>query len=136
MGYYSNLRGGWVVRPALTWVDLKDNLGLTEEGRRTVWLQMAEVEIEQEDGVLHTKECHNVAVYEDSVKAYDTEAEVKEIAEAFPDHEFAGYLEVEGEENTDMWRMYIVKGKAIKHSVRAMWPDPPEGAVFRKWDKP
>jgi hypothetical protein len=137
MGYYSHLRGGWAVHPPLKWSEIEPHVELTEAGRRTVWLQVEEKKEDHEEGVLITKVCHHVAVYEgESIKAYDTEQEVREIAEAFPDHEFRGYMQVEGEENGDMWRMYIVKGKAIKHTVEALWPDPPEGATFRKWDRP
>jgi hypothetical protein len=49
--------------------------------------------------------------------------EIQKAVDEFPGHTFTGYLECEGENNTDIWRVYVKNGKAIRVDPQIIWPE-------------
>lgn len=127
MGYYTQLNGGFEIQPPLTWTELAlvaDKM--CDSKTRTVWVELETREQKHVEGTLVIKQARHVKVYDGSVRAHNTEKEIGEIVAAFPGHTFTGLIEGDGEESGDQWRMYIVDGKVIKHTVLQRWPDPPK----------
>jgi hypothetical protein len=63
-------------------------------------------------------------------KLYHLEVSVADIAADFAvdtdgnPRAFFGYLEVDGEERDDLWRIHILKGKAVRVDSEIHWPEP------------
>ena len=125
MGYYTQMRGGFKIEPPLTHKELRGTDQKFQSRNELVFLEVIDDEIETEDGIIHSKSADRVAVYEDEGKCYTIDEDLRELVEAFPGHKFTGCIEGEGEESDDVWRLYVRDGKIIKHTVEALWPDPP-----------
>jgi hypothetical protein len=128
MGYNSNVDGQIDVTPPLTWKELQEK-GYSEDGRYTpdwtcVRLEVSSETVSTDEGVL-TRFTADAIVpsTDDSFKAYGLMKDVQKIVSDFPDHTFSGYLYVEGEENNDMWRLYVKDGKAIQVKPEIVWPE-------------
>jgi len=51
---------------------------------------------------------------------------VQRIVDAFPDREYTGYFEVEGEDAGDLWRLYVRGGRVARVDPIITWPEPGE----------
>ena len=125
MGYYTSMTGELQIEPPAKWSEIKDSLYL-QVGKELFHIEVEEVEVVCDEGLLITKRGVAVIPYEEGTKAYTVDEDLKELVDSLPGHKFVGCIEGEGEENSDMWRLYVRNGKVIKHTVRAQWPDAPE----------
>jgi hypothetical protein len=65
-----------------------------------------------------------VPVQEDEYKGYNIVEHVQEIVDMFGDsHNFSGYLNAEGEETGDLWRLYVINGRATAIKPTITWPE-------------
>jgi hypothetical protein len=122
MGYNTSVSGEITITPPLTWNEIKDSpfLGCDLD----VALHVQEETVDTEDGTLTRKTATAlVPAWEDSYKAYHLVEHVQRALDAFPGHTFTGRLECEGEDNTDIWRVIIRDGRAVKIEPRIVWPD-------------
>jgi hypothetical protein len=109
-------------------MELQDK-GYDQEGRYTsawtcVHLEVSSETVTTDEGML-TRFTSDAIVpsTDDSFKVYSLMEDVQKIVSDFPDHTFSGYLYVEGEENDDMWRLYVKDGKAIQVKPEIVWPE-------------
>lgn len=122
MGYNTSVDGEIRINPPLTWREFKDS-PFAGTGK-DVTFRVEEETVTTEDGPLIRRSAVAlVPTWEDSYKAYHLVEHVQEVINAFPGHTFTGRLECEGEENTDLWRVVVRDGRAVKVTPRIVWPD-------------
>ena len=124
MGYYTHLSGELLIEPPLNWEEFKDSKYLTSDGW-PLGIQVESETIETALGTLERKTGLAVLIPEDAIKTYTFDETLQELVDAFPGHRFVGVIHGEGEENNDMWRMYVRHGLVIKAVAKVVWPDPP-----------
>lgn len=124
MGYITNVYGELISSPPLTWSEFKDSPFYAPNGKdRDVKLVVSEVRVETEDGSLVRRTATGLATAnEDEGRARHLIEHVQEAVDAFPGHTWSGRLECEGEENTDMWRVVIRDGRAVRIEPTITWP--------------
>lgn len=59
----------------------------------------------------------------DEYRARDLVEQVQRCIDLFPGHTFTGRLDCEGDENTDLWRVVVRDGRAVRIEPRIIWPD-------------
>ena len=129
MGYHSHVSGEITITPPISWKELQEK-GYNKEGRWTSDWTHVRLEVEAEtvstdDGELtrYTAEAI-VPSTDDSFKAYGLTKHVQKIVDDFPEHDFTGgYFQVEGEDNVDLWRVYVRRGKTIEVKPEIKWPE-------------
>jgi hypothetical protein len=58
------------------------------------------------------------------MKAYGIIAEVQKIIDILGDgYTYSGYIELNGEESGDLWRIHIRQGKAVEVQPQIVWPE-------------
>jgi len=127
VGYYSRITGVITIAPSLKWSEYKDK-GLTETGAPdwpSVVLRTHEEERDGEGGVMFVRWADGIIpATDESVKAYDLEAEVRAIVTTFrAGHTFTGYLEISGESQGDLWRLRIRNGRVVRVVSLVTWPE-------------
>lgn len=136
MGYYTRVTGEIRIEPPLTWQEFKDSRFLpgspNDNGNYDVRLCVDEETVDTDEGQLVRKTASVVLPrWDDSFKAYNLVEHVQAVIDAFPGHTFSGRLECEGEDNTDMWRVVVRNGHAVKVEPRIVWPDEDEADLER-----
>ncbi len=125
MGYYTNLSGKMLIEPPLTWEKIKDSKYITSDAW-PLGIKVKSESIETETGTFDKKSGVEVTIPEDSLKeAYTIDEDLQELVCAFPGHRFVGVIEGSGEEDADMWRLYVRHGKVIRTAVQVSWPEAP-----------
>lgn len=125
MGYYTTVTGSFEIVPPLKG---KEMSGFTEEDiPYGLSGEIIETHKEVDDGTLVIRSLEHIYADGDSFKAYTFENDLQAMVSRFPGHKWVGRVQGEGEEQGDMWRLYIRDGKVIRHEVKNMWPEaPPE----------
>lgn len=127
MGYTTYVRGELTVSPPLTWDEFKDSpfyAASRGDAQRDLMLRVDAEEVDSPDGALIRRTASAlVMAWEDEYRAYDLLKHVEEAVTSWPGHTWSGRLECEGEENTDMWRVVIRDGHAVRIEPRIVWPD-------------
>jgi hypothetical protein len=127
MSSYTRVTEEIEIVPPLTWKEIQDKefqSGFPRKQWRAVKLVIASDEMETDEGTLRRRQGIQVAPSQtDRYKAYDVVADLQEIVDDFPGHEFIGYLEGDGEEPEDLWRVHVVNGKAVKVVPEIVWPE-------------
>lgn len=122
MGYNTSVDGELRIEPPLTWREFKASPFTGDD--LDVRLRVEAETIDTDDGPLMRKTATAlIPTWEDSYKAYHLVEHVQQAIDAFPGHTFTGRLECEGEDNTDIWRVIVRDGKAVKIQPRIVWPD-------------
>lgn len=122
MGYNTSVDGEIRIEPPLTWREFKDSEFTGHD--KDVTFRVEEETVTTDDGPLIRKTAVAlVPTWEDAYKAYNLVEHVQQAIDAFPGHTFTGRLECEGEENTDIWRVVIRDGRAVRVKPRIVWPD-------------
>lgn len=122
MGYNTSVTGEIRIEPPLTWREFKDSPFADRD--MDVKLRIDAETVDTDDGPLMRKTASAIVpAWEDSYKAYKLIEHVQQAIDAFPGHTFTGRLECEGEENTDIWRVVIRDGRAVRVEPRIVWPD-------------
>lgn len=128
MGYHTYVTGEFEITPPLTWQEFKDS-EFAPHNIENTWepdlaLRVVEEEADTEDGPLLRRTA--TALYMREIDEYRERGLVETVQRAidsFPGHTFTGRLECEGEENTDLWRVVIRDGRAVRIEPRIVWPD-------------
>lgn len=133
MGYRTRVEGEFQISPMLTWSEISaspfvqgkpGNGGILYKAKGIdLELLVEEQEKPIDEGVAFIRTASRLVMpYIDEYKAYDLVEQVQKVVDMFPDHTFSGELECEGEENTDIWRVEISGGRAVKVEPKIMWP--------------
>lgn len=135
MGYYTTYSGEIRIVPPLTWAEAKDSPWLSvDHGDLMLLLEENAETVETDHGTdTFTRKSVTavVPITDDSYKGYQIEDHLQQIVQAFPGHEFTGYISAEGEDAGDLWRLAVMDGKAVKVKPRIVWPDGTEGGGQR-----
>jgi hypothetical protein len=127
VGNYTTVSGEIRIEPPLKWAEFKDSPFYAADKRRDVRLLVDEETVDTDEGQMIRKTA--VALegsWEGGYKAYHLLDHVQEAIAAFPGHAFTGRLECEGEDATDVWRVVVRDGVAVKVEPRIVWPDEDE----------
>lgn len=130
MGYTTHVTGGFTITPPLTWPEIKDAAfsrgrdGLFFAPTIDLALRVDETSVDTDEGPLLRRTASMLVMpHIDEYRARNLVQQVQSCIDAFPGHTFTGRLECEGEENTDLWRVIIRDGRAVKVEPRIVWPD-------------
>jgi uncharacterized protein DUF6205 len=128
MGYTTHVTGEFIVTPPLTWAEYKDSRfaphNISEPWEPSLILRVDEDTVDTDEGPLLRRTATALVMREISeYRAHGLVDEVQEAVDAFPGHGWSGRLDCEGEENTDIWRVAIRDGRAVRVEPRIVWPD-------------
>lgn len=128
MGYTTHVNGEFTITPPLAWNEFKDSEfaphNITDRHDPDLILRVSEESVDTEDGPLLRRTATALVMREiDEYCAYNLLDQVRKAVDSFPGHTFTGRLECEGEENTDLWRVVVRDGRAVKVTPRIVWPD-------------
>lgn len=134
MGYYTRVTEEIVIVPPIPWEDIKDSPFLPDNAGRSndyrdVKFRIVEEAVDTPEGRLYKRSAAAVEpAWEDSFKAYYIVEHLQELVDAYPNHQFTGFLYGEGEENDDIWRLLVNKDRrAVQIKPRMVWPDDEPG---------
>lgn len=126
MGYETNFTGEIEITPPIPWKYIRESVFLelnarTSRSGRNITFRLDERVIQTDDGTLIHKEA--VALVPTWYNyAGEIVAHVQEVVDAFPEHQFRGRIDAEGEEQGDVWRLKVVNRVAIKFTPELKWP--------------
>lgn len=128
MGYRTHVTGEFAIEPPLTYAEFKDSRFAPENAKNSytpaLILRVDEQMVEKDDGVFLRRTATALVMREiDEYRAHGLLDEVQAAIDAFPGHTFTGRLNCEGEENTDLWRVVVRDGRALRIEPRIVWPD-------------
>lgn len=125
MSYTTHVTGEFAIEPPLTWPEIKDSPFASDDWRDSdLLLRVDEEQVNTDDGLLIRCTASALVMREiDEYNARNLITQVQAAVDAFPGHTFTGRLDCEGEENTDMWRVVVRDGRAVKVTPRIVWPD-------------
>lgn len=130
MGYTTRVTGEFTITPPLTWNEIKGSP--FEPAGRSMYaaldvdlaLRVTEESVDTDEGTLVRRAGTALVMRQtDEYRAYNLIEQVQRCVDLFPGHAFTGRLECEGEENTDMWRVVIREGRAVRVEPRIVWPE-------------
>lgn len=113
MGYYTQLSGQIEITPPITMDEVR------EKGYEDFDHGSAKFMIE----VDYLGKSYISPYTDDSVKAYSIIKELQEVVDSFPESTFEGFILGEGEENSDIWRLYVKDGEVFQVNASICWPD-------------
>jgi hypothetical protein len=128
MGYTTRVDGEFAITPPLTWNEFKDS-EFAPHNAKSGWepsliLRVDEDSVDTDEGPLLRRTATALAMRQiDGYRERGLVAEVQKAIDSFPGHTFTGRLDCEGEENTDMWRVVVRDGRAVRVEPRIVWPD-------------
>jgi hypothetical protein len=129
MSYRLAAYGTIAISPPLAWREIKDSPFLPNEydsadEQSDLALIVTATERESDDGVVHVREAAVVEQrYEDEPRNRSIQANLQQLIDAFPGHDFTGRFEMEGEEQGDQWRLKVVGRKAVRFDPMITWPE-------------
>lgn len=134
MGYITHVTGEFAIEPPLTWNEIKaspfEPVGRGMYGAVDIDLNLRveETSVDTDEGTLVRRTAASLVMREiDEYRARDLVKQVQRCVDLFPGHTFTGRLDCEGQENTDLWRVVIRGGQAVKVEPRIIWPDEGDG---------
>ena len=128
MGYTTHVDGEFAIEPPPTWNEFKDS-EFAPHNAKNSWepsliLRVTEESVDTDEGPLLKRTATALVMREiDEYRERGLVAEVQKAIDSFPGHTFTGRLECEGEENTDLWRVIVRNGRAVRVEPRIVWPD-------------
>ena len=134
MGYYSQVTGAIGIKPTIPHSIVVDliNAGYAPDekgnyrGDKDAMLQYDVNTSETAEGRLTSYSGWAiVGSSEDSYKVYTLMKDVQAIVNMLGTeiYRFLGYLEIKGEEQGDLWRIYVKDGKAVEVKPTIVWPE-------------
>lgn len=128
MGYITHVTGEFEISPPLSWNEFKDSPfapdNITSSYEPSLILRVQEESVDTPDGPLLRRTATALVMREiDEYRAYSLIDEVQNAVSSFPGHTFTGRLDCEGEQNSDMWRVVVRDGRAVKVTPRIVWPE-------------
>ena len=135
MGYTTHVEGEFQIDPPLTWREIEaspfERVGSVYLARGIdLELAVEEQEKQIEEGVAFIRSASRLVMpHISEYWAYTLVEQVQKVLDMFPDKTFSGSLFCEGEENTDIWRVEIHDGRAVRVEPKIMWPEDVEALV-------
>jgi len=128
MGYNTSVTGRIEILPPLSWGQFKDSIFHENSDTWTdVVFDVEEVAFETDEGLMtRIQAIAVIPASEDGYKAYNIQEELQRLVNVFwPRHGFKGRLEGDGQDNGDMWRLYVndETGAVYKVKAKIVWPE-------------
>lgn len=131
MGYDTNYSDEITIDPPLSWDEIQSipefYPEVTRYGyvSRDVKFDVQEERVNTSEGVLIKRSARAIEpLQKDSYKGYYIQEHVQQIVDKFKDtHKFSGYISAKGEEAGDIWRLYVIDGKAQAVEPTITWPE-------------
>lgn len=128
MSYTTHVRGEFAINPPLAWSEFNESKFTPDNVEKnhtpSLILRVNEERVDTEDGVFFRRTATALVMREiDEYRERGLVDEVQSAIDSFPGHTFTGRLECEGEENTDIWRVVVRDGQAVRIEPRIVWPD-------------
>lgn len=128
MSYTTHVTGEFAITPPPTWPEFKDSRFAPDNVKNSydpsLILRVNEESVDTDEGPLLKRTATALVMREiDEYRERGLVEEVQSAIDAFPGHTFTGRLECEGEENTDIWRVAVRNGRAVKVEPQIIWPD-------------
>lgn len=124
MGYYTRHGGAFLIKPELSWHQIKDSPFLDGyQNDRDVKLRLETEEVETPEGVLTRRSAIGVVpLMEDPFTGYHMVEHLQELVDTFPDHEFTGRFDCEGEDAADITRIVIRNRRVVQEKAQFYMP--------------
>lgn len=141
MGYTTHVEGEFRIDPPLTWREIEaspfEQVGSVYLARGIdLELAVEEQEKQIEEGVAFIRSASRLVMpHIDEYRAYTLIEQVQKVLDMFPGKTFSGSLSCEGEENTDIWRVEIRDGRAVKVEPKIMWPKEVDALYIEEWQR-
>lgn len=129
MGYYTRFSGAITITPPPPWSEIKGSpfaingeFGMPDRDCKF----RIDVEIvETDEGTLTRKQATAiVCTYDGNTTAHGIVEHLQELLTLHGEgRTFSGYIEAEGEESGDLWRLTVRDGQATKIKPSIVWPD-------------
>lgn len=138
MGYLTRVNGRIAITPPLPWGAIRDSAYISTDDCPFVGTSVAiHVETERtetDEGTLTVRTGTAITgAHGDGgapYKAYDIVEDLQKVIDQFGEgRTFTGYLQGEGEDPGDLWRLYVVNGRAVEVKPTIVWPDPTVGGA-------
>jgi hypothetical protein len=130
MSYTTRVECEFAIEPPLTWKEVKNSPFEAVSTRAYVAhdidlvLRIEESSVDTDEGALVRRIGTALAMREvDEYRERNLVEQVQRCVDLFPGHTFTGRLECEGEENTDIWRVIVRDGRAVRIEPRIIWPE-------------
>ncbi len=129
MSYNSQVQGAISISPPIAYHHFRESAFLrgTPANRKkdpAVRFGVETTDVETDEGTLTRQRATDIIpAYGDPMRAYRIVEELDELlGELPPGLTLSGFLEGSGEDDTDLWRVYVVGGRAVKVRARVVWP--------------
>ncbi|TKK84594.1 hypothetical protein FDA94_28610 [Herbidospora galbida] len=129
MGYYTRHTGEISIVPPLAWSEIKDSPFVCLPGQRgygrDLKIVLDETTEETSDGTLIRRRGIAIApVTTEPMKGYRIVEELQSLLNCHAEGQrFIGFIEAEGEDPGDLWRLMVKDGQAVQIKPRIIWPD-------------
>lgn len=129
MGYTTNFRGLIQITPALRWAQIKGSPFMPENAksgeRRDCMFAIEKFSRDTNEGRLEVVQATGlISTWDSEATGYNMVEHVQQVVDAFPDHQFSGSFDCEGEESGDIWRLEITHDRqAVEVRPLVVWPD-------------
>lgn len=120
MGYGTKIRGRLSINPPLPWNLVKDSK-LLPGPKHEADLELVISELPYGEGFIRMAVGLEDPVGE-SFSRYSLVEDLQKFVSQYPDHEFHGRLEMEGEEAGDLWRLKVIDGQVRRFDPQMIWP--------------
>jgi hypothetical protein len=135
MGYITDFQGEITITPPIPWGQIKDSPwipGTARDRDEDVMFRLSEMATESPDGlVVHMSAVAIASTWDEEARGYSIVEHLQRAVDAYPDHEFSGYISAEGEECADFWRLAVVDRRAVKIKPVITWPGESDPALTR-----
>jgi len=115
VGYLTSFIGEITITPPIPFGKAKDSPFYPVNVDRDVMFNLNVQYRDTDEGTLTVRQAVAlVPIMEGPYKGYSIIEHVQEAIDAYPDHEFTGRLDCEGDDSGDVWRLEIHDRKAVK----------------------
>lgn len=124
MGYNTRVTGEMRIDPPLTAAEVREWEAINRHPDVKLRVEESTVIVDEGELIKRTAAAL-VPAWEEPFKAYSLEGDVQTFLNLFGVERLSGYFECSGEEDGDLWRLYIVDGKSTKVEPQIVWPNIP-----------
>ena len=123
MSYYTDVSGKIRISPPITWPEMKTS-PFVDDDNLDVRLDIEVETVDTSDGELIRRTAYDlIPATDEAYRVRHLVEDVQKAIDAFPGHVFTGTLHCDGEDSSDLWRVVVCDGRAVKVEPRIVWPD-------------
>lgn len=132
--YDTEYTGEITITPPLPWSAIHDSPFVPDSrgyADRDCKFRLAETTVETDEGTLTRKQAVAVtSTFTGPTGGYDIVEHLQELIDLHGEgRTFAGFIEADGADFGDLWRLAVVNGRAVRIRARIVWPEIPSGGA-------